>query len=154
MKGRVKNVNEDREFGFILGEDGNDYFFHFSNVISVDLPTKNSIVDFETAQTEKGASATNIKIEDKAIKKPEFVKFGSVRIRLKDIKSYAIYSGYYETGIVEREPGNIQTSYVGNVYKSLYHLKITTFQKDVYRFTMKEFDIEAKRDELDKYFTE
>lgn len=142
MKGRVKNVNEDREFGFILGEDGNDYFFHFSNVISVDLPTKNSIVDFETAQTEKGASATNIKIEDKAIKKPEFVKFGSVRIRLKNIKSYAIYSGYKDWEAYDHR------------FVEMVHLKIETYQGDVFRFTQANCDIYAKQAELDKYFTE
>ena len=151
MKGRVKNVNEDREFGFILGEDGNDYFFHFSNVISVDLPTKNSIVDFETAQTEKGASATNIKVEDKAVKKPEFVKFGSVRIRLKSIKSYAVYTGYYENGV---KRNNIGALYETTVLNSVYHLKVETFQNEVFRFTSKDCDIDAKIAELDKYFNE
>lgn len=151
MKGRVKNVNEDREFGFILGEDGVDYFFHYSNVISVDLPTKNSIVEFEVIQTEKGASASNIKVEEKVIKKPEFVKFGSVRIRLKNIKSYAIYSGYYEDGVKRASNGAL---YESTVLNSTYHLKVETYQNEVFRFKGDEFDIYAKRDELDKYFTE
>ncbi len=151
MKGRVKNVNEEREFGFILGEDGNDYFFHFSNVISIDLPTTNSIVEFETKQTEKGASAINVKIEEKAIKKPEFIKFGSVRIRLKNIKSYTMNSARYQE---ERVFSFSCGFYDKPILISEKNLEVTTFQNEIFRFTSKHCDIDAKIAELDKYFNE
>ncbi|MCS5422916.1 cold-shock protein, partial [Psychrilyobacter sp. S5] len=32
LKGTVKWFNEEKGFGFIQGEDGNDYFAHFSQI--------------------------------------------------------------------------------------------------------------------------
>lgn len=31
MKGTVKNYNNEKGYGFIFGDDGNDYFFTFLN---------------------------------------------------------------------------------------------------------------------------
>ncbi len=143
MRGRVKNVNDEREFGFIIGEDGNEYFFHFSNVISVDFPTKNSIVEFDSFNTEKGVSAKNVKVKEIALKKPEIVKFGHISIRLDSIKVYAVYTGYYD--IIDDRWKEINR----------LHLCVETFQKDKYRFFQDEenFDVYEKKAELDRYFT-
>ena len=32
MRGRIKRFIEDKGYGFITGEDGQDYFFHISQV--------------------------------------------------------------------------------------------------------------------------
>ena len=32
MQGKVKEYNRDRGFGFIIGEDGDDYFVHISGI--------------------------------------------------------------------------------------------------------------------------
>lgn len=151
MRGRVKTVNDEREFGFIIGEDGNEYFFHFSNVISVDFPTKNSIVEFDTSNTEKGLSAKNINVTEKASKRPEIVKFGHVNIVLKNIKMYAIYSGYYD---YVSEP-TMQGWREGTRLIDREHLCVQTFQGEKYRFFKDEvdFDIYKKEAELDRYFT-
>lgn len=143
MRGRVKTVNEEREFGFIIGEDGNEYFFHFSNVISVDFPTKNSIVEFNGFETDKGHSAKDIKVKEIAVKRPEMIIIGSERIRLNSIKEYGVFSGYWRLGARGYE--DIER----------LHLHVETFQKDIYRFFQDEenFDIYEKRNELDKYFT-
>ena len=152
MRGRVKTVNDEREFGFIIGEDGNEYFFHFSNVISVDFPTKNSIVEFDTSNTEKGYSAKNINVKDIASKRPEIVKFGHVNIVLKNIKMYAIYSGYYEDFCEPTPPCGYRE---GRRFIDREHLCVQTFQGEKYRFFKDEidFDIYIKEAELDRYFT-
>ena len=143
MKGRVKTVNDEREFGFIIGEDGNEYFFHFSNVISVDFPTKNSIVEFESTNTERGFSAKNIKVKEIAVKKPEFIICGHMSIRLDSIKSYAVYSGFWRRT-------NGPDEFVSRPF-----LEIVTHRNDEYDFYQDkvDFDIYKKKAELDKYLT-
>ncbi len=32
MKGKIINFNQEKSFGFILGENGQNYFFHTSDV--------------------------------------------------------------------------------------------------------------------------
>lgn len=62
MKGTVKFYKEDKGFGFINGEDGNEYFFHITNVKNNDTITLESEdnVTFDVAQGEKGDKAVDI----------------------------------------------------------------------------------------------
>ena len=53
MQGRVKAYNEDRAFGFIVGEDGQDYFFHLSNWKSVVPILRGCIVSFAPGEQKK-----------------------------------------------------------------------------------------------------
>lgn len=85
MRGRVKNINENKEFGFILGEDAKEYFFHFNNVKSVDLPVKNSIVNFNPSSSDKGPTAVDVTLESKGSK---MIKIGEDRIDINEIKAY------------------------------------------------------------------
>jgi cold shock protein len=39
VTGTVKNLVQDRGFGFIVGEDGTEYFFHRSEVTGGEFPT-------------------------------------------------------------------------------------------------------------------
>ena len=91
MRGRIKVLKENRNFGFLIGEDGNDYFFHFSDVKSIDVPIMNSIVEFEPNMTQRGLAARNITIENQALEHPEMITIGSNRIKLKSIKAYGAY---------------------------------------------------------------
>lgn len=91
MRGRVKNINDEREFGFILGEDTKDYFFHFSNVMSVDLPTKNAIVEFEPQNTGKGLAAVNIKILEK---KSRMINIDGNRVNPSEVVRYSMYNEF------------------------------------------------------------
>lgn len=89
MLGRVKIYYEDKKFGFIIGEDNYEYFFHITNVNSVDLPTSNSIVEFEPTVAERGKKAINVKVTQKYEQRPQYINIGKYRIKISTIKSYS-----------------------------------------------------------------
>lgn len=92
MKGRVKMFNEEKGYGFILGEDANDYFVHITEVKSVETLTRGTIVQFEPAEAEKGKVAKSVSVSESVSQKPAFVEFGNTRIKLSNIKNYGISS--------------------------------------------------------------
>lgn len=63
MIGRVKMYNEDRNFGFIFGEDKEHYFFHISEFKDVRFPERNQVVSFNEGENSKGKIATNVHFE-------------------------------------------------------------------------------------------
>jgi len=63
MTGIIKSYIEDKQFGFIKGDDKKDYFFHRSSVNNKDSIVDGAIVSFDTKATPKGYTATKIKIE-------------------------------------------------------------------------------------------
>lgn len=92
MKGRVKMFNEEKGYGFILGDDANDYFVHITEVKSVATLTRGTIVEFEPAETERGKVAKGVSVSESVVKRPAFVEFGNTRIKLSNIKNYGISS--------------------------------------------------------------
>ena len=64
MKGRVKNFNKEKGYGFIKTDDGKDVFFHYSELKMEGFKTveANKVVEFEVIETEKGQRAVNITI--------------------------------------------------------------------------------------------
>lgn len=62
MIGRVKFVRKEKSFGFIVGKDGKDYFFHMSAVVQFNEIAANHIVEFDIENTMKGKRAVNIKV--------------------------------------------------------------------------------------------
>ena len=59
-QGTVKWFNEDKGFGFIEQENGNDLFVHQSEVRGRAL-TDGQAVEFEIGQGQKGPCAKNVK---------------------------------------------------------------------------------------------
>ena len=62
MKGKVKNFNKEKGYGFIKTEEGKDIFFHYSELKMEGFKTvePNKNVEFELIETEKGLRAVNI----------------------------------------------------------------------------------------------
>ena len=97
MRGRIKRFIEDKGYGFITGEDGQDYFFHISQVRDM-VEIKNwMIVNFDIVDGKKGKNAVNIRVSEQN-NTSRFVTCGNVNIRLNNIKEYGLgkYSVLYE----------------------------------------------------------
>jgi cold shock protein len=60
MKGTVKFFNNSKGFGFILGEDGKEYFVHQSGLNEGVNLNDNDSVEFETEQGDRGLKAVNV----------------------------------------------------------------------------------------------
>ena len=64
MKGTVKRLVSDKGFGFIAGEDGNEYFFHQSacNGVSFQELREGQSVQFDSGQGPKGPRGENVRL--------------------------------------------------------------------------------------------
>ncbi len=66
MEGSVKFFNRKKGFGFIHGEDGQDYFVHFSALPRGVFLRDNDKVSFDSGQGERGLKAENVQLIAKA----------------------------------------------------------------------------------------
>ena len=60
MKGKIKFFSETKQFGFVIGEDGKEYFLHSSGINSGESIRKDDSVTFEVEQGEKGPKAVKV----------------------------------------------------------------------------------------------
>ena len=60
MKGTVKFFNGDKEFGFIAGEDGKEYFVHKTGLEAGVTIDKDDSVTFDAEKGDKGAVLVGI----------------------------------------------------------------------------------------------
>lgn len=66
MEGVVKFFNRKKGFGFITGDDGQDYFVHFTAIPRGVFINDNDRVSFEGGQGERGLKADKIAVLQKA----------------------------------------------------------------------------------------
>jgi CspA family cold shock protein len=64
MHGSVRWFSDQKGYGFLTGEDGNDYFIHFSNINGEGFKTlrQDDQVSFEVEQGSKGPEASNVTV--------------------------------------------------------------------------------------------
>lgn len=60
MTGIVKMIHDEKLFGFIKSDTGEDFFFHRSFTPEFDRLVKNDKVDFESEKGPKGMRAINV----------------------------------------------------------------------------------------------
>lgn len=63
MTGRVKWFSRERNYGFLIGEDEKDYFFHGSEVQGDGKILEQDEVEFTVEETKKGLSAVNVVVK-------------------------------------------------------------------------------------------
>ena len=61
MKGIVKFFNGEKEFGFITGEDGKEYYVHKTGLEEGVTIDKDDSVTFETEKGDRGMKAVKVK---------------------------------------------------------------------------------------------
>ena len=60
MEGKVKWYNVKKGYGFIAGDDGNEYFVHFTGLVKGTKLYADDVVTFEAVDTEKGLQAQQV----------------------------------------------------------------------------------------------
>ena len=66
MEGTVKWFNNKKGFGFIIGDDGAEYFIHHSALAQGTFIRDNDKVSFDPVDSDKGKQAQNVSLLQKA----------------------------------------------------------------------------------------
>ncbi|MBW5406069.1 cold shock domain-containing protein [Morganella morganii] len=88
MNGIITTWFEDKGFGFIKDENGDNRYFHVVKVANPDLIKKNATVTFEPTTNNKGLSAYAVKV----VPESKYIFIAGERIKLTSIKSFVVYS--------------------------------------------------------------
>lgn len=151
MKGTITTWFQDKGFGFIKDENGDNRYFHVIKVSNPELIKKDAAVTFEPGTNNKGLSAFAVKVQPES----KYLYIAGERVKLTSIKSYLVYSeeepadtridkenAVLSVGILMNSirPKSAQKS---GEMRSVKKLAITTFQGTTLIFTEDEIDIDA-----------
>ena len=149
MNGTITTWFEDKGFGFIKDENGDNRYFHVIKVANPELIKKDAAVTFEPTTNNKGLSAYAVIV----VPESKYIYIAGERIKLTAIKSYVVYREEVpaETRI-DKENAVLSVGALMNSIKpksavkpgdmrSLQKLAITTFQGTTLIFSEDEIDI-------------
>src|SRR5215475_4249701 len=88
MNGTITTWFEDKGFGFIKDENGDNRYFHVIKVVNPELIKKDAAVTFEPTTNNKGLSAYTVKV----VPESKYIYIAGERLKLTSIKSYLVYS--------------------------------------------------------------
>ncbi len=66
MEGKVKFFNRVKGFGFITGDDGKDYFVHYTSLADKTFIREGDVVSFNGTEGDRGLKAENVNLVKKA----------------------------------------------------------------------------------------
>ncbi|MFJ5159758.1 cold-shock protein [Pantoea sp. NPDC088449] len=151
MKGTITTWFQDKGFGFLKDENGDNRYFHVIKVANPDLIKKDASVTFEPTTNNKGLSAYAVKV----VPDSKYIFIAGERLKLTSIKSFLVYSEEVpaDTGIDKENPvlsvGILMNSIrpkaedKSGEMRSLKKLAITTFQGTTLIFSEDEIDVDA-----------
>ena len=151
MNGTITTWFEDKGFGFIKDENGDNRYFHVIKVANPELIKKDAAVTFEPTTNNKGLSAYSVKV----IPDSKYISIAGERIKLTSIKSYLVYSEEVPADTrIDKENTVLSVGILMNSIRpkastqsgemrSLKKRAITTFPETTLIFTEDEIDIDA-----------
>ncbi|MET2871876.1 cold shock domain-containing protein [Exiguobacterium profundum] len=143
MQGKIKHYNGDKGYGFIVGTDTQDYFFHISNFKSGILPTQGMLVSFTSAKNEKGNVADDIEVVQDG---HPFISLNGHDIKKSNIKNYGIsqeYRYYQRIYTLVKEKNEYEGGKVKILFKELLygtHTFSYVKTKKMYRISQDRFN--------------
>lgn len=150
MNGTITTWFEDKGFGFIKDENGDNRYFHVIKVANPDLIKKDAAVTFEPTTNNKGLSAYAVKVAPTS----KYIYIAGERIKITSIKSYLVYNEEVPVDAgVDKENAVLSVGLLlnnirpkndpnANEMRSLKKLAVTTFQGTTLIFSEDEIDIE------------
>lgn len=151
MNGTITTWFEDKGFGFIKDENGDNRYFHVIKVANPDLIKKDAAVTFEPTTNNKGLSAYAVKVAPTS----KYIYIAGARIKITSIKSYLVYNEEVPVDAgVDKENAVLSVGLLlnnirpktdpnANEMRSLKKLAVTTFQGTTLIFSEDEIDIES-----------
>jgi len=159
MQGKITTFFEDKGFGFISDENGENRYFHVIKVENPELIKKNATVTFEPTNNTRGPSAYAVKV----VPESKYITIANERIKISSIRSFTTFTkevpiksavdkentilsvGLLMNRIRPQDPVNeVQT-------ETLRMLSVTTFQKVTHTFSEHEVDIDSTLQALKKF---
>ncbi|WP_431296979.1 cold-shock protein [Rahnella sp. PAMC 25559] len=151
MNGVITTWFEDKGFGFIKDENGDNRYFHVIKVANPELIKKDAVVTFEPTTNKKGLSAFAVKVEPES----KYIFIAGERIKITSIKSFLAFNEEVPgEAKIDKENAVLSVGLLMNrirpqeeekkaEMRTMKKLLITTFQNSTYVFTEDEIDVDA-----------
>ncbi|MEQ9888048.1 cold-shock protein [Pectobacterium zantedeschiae] len=151
MNGTITTWFEDKGFGFIKDENGDNRYFHVIKVANPELIKKDAAVTFEPTTNNKGLSAYAVKV----VPESKYIYIAGERLKLTSIKSYLVYREEVPADAhIDKENAVLSVGMLMNSIRPksatkpgdmrpLKKLAITTFQGTTLIFSEDEIDVDA-----------